>query len=82
MTQSPIPNPQSPDDLKQIVGIGRTTEERLHAAGIITFKQLAEANTKDIQAATNVNVFIIESWKERAKELAARSADSLSASKE
>lgn len=37
------------DDLILINGVGPVIEERLHKAGIFTFKQLAEAKTADLR---------------------------------
>jgi hypothetical protein len=39
------------DDLILINGVGPVIEERLHKAGIFTFKQLAEAKTEALRAA-------------------------------
>jgi predicted flap endonuclease-1-like 5' DNA nuclease len=45
------PKPVVPDDLKVVEGIGPKMEKALHAAGILTYKQLAAASVETIQAA-------------------------------
>ena len=51
------------DNLKAIVGIGQTYEERLNDAGITTFRQLATATTAEIQEAANVSTSMVKYWK-------------------
>lgn len=57
-SESTLPNPQAtngatpvnhaPDDLKDIVGIGKVFEHTLHALGIFTFQQIANFGVEDI----------------------------------
>lgn len=54
------------DDLTTIVGIGKTTAERLHAAGITTFHQLATAEPSTIATITKANINSVLSWQKKA----------------
>lgn len=42
------PAPDQPDDLKLIVGIGPALEKKLHAHGILSYRQLAALGDEDI----------------------------------
>ncbi len=55
------------DNLKTIVGIGHTYEERLNDAGITTFKQLAEASIEKIAEATQASPSMIKYWQTEAE---------------
>ena len=45
-----VVTPAQPDDLTMIEGIGPKVNQLLHAAGIQTFAQLAEASPEDLKA--------------------------------
>lgn len=63
-----------PDDLRLILGIGRTNEKKLHEAGVTTYAQIAawkEADVKRIGAVINFGERIVkERWVEQATLLA------------
>ena len=62
----------SGDPLRNLRGIGVTTEERLYAAGITTYAQLADATPEAIRAAigaTGVRRINPEEWIEQAKQM-------------
>lgn len=67
VTTAPRP-PADPDDLTRLTGIGPVTAERLQAAGIISFTQLAEAETAVIRQITNAHASQIKKWQKEAKE--------------
>ena len=77
--------PDTPDDLVIIEGIGPKISSVLQAAGIITFKQLAEAETesvKQILLAANLRLADPTSWKEQARLAAAADWEGLKALQE
>jgi hypothetical protein len=64
----------STDDLKVLRGIGPSTENRLHAAGIFTFAQLAELSPKELESMVSglPEKSRLADWISEAKELASR----------
>jgi large subunit ribosomal protein L21 len=62
------------DDLKQLSGVGPALEKKLHAAGVITFAQIADWTADDVAAMDEKLSFKgrieREGWIEQAKELA------------
>ncbi len=66
---TPPPDP-STDDLTDIVGIGPATAERLIAANITTFAQLAAATPEAIKEATQAHSSVIKDWQAKAAHLA------------
>ncbi len=63
-----------PDDLRLILGVGKTNEKKLHEAGVTTFAQIAgwkEADVKRVGALINFGERIVkERWIEQARLLA------------
>lgn len=62
------------DDLKVIVGVGPFLEKKLHAAGIYTFRQIANFNEEDIDQVNDIIEFFPgriqrDNWVGQAKEL-------------
>ncbi|MGI8589300.1 MAG: hypothetical protein ACR2M0_16695 [Chloroflexia bacterium] len=57
------------DDLTLVVGIGAVFQKRLNAAGITTFRQLAEASPADLHA-PEIDGINVDSWIQQARELA------------
>lgn len=57
------------DDLTLILGIGAVFQKRLNAAGITTFRQLAEASPTDLRA-PEIDGINVDSWIHQARELA------------
>ena len=66
--------PEQEDDLTAIKGIGVATQQRLHAAGINSYGQLAHATPKEVARALigSRRGARIEEWIKRAGELAER----------
>lgn len=66
--------PGGGDDLKQIKGVGKVIESRLHALGITSFEQIARFTPEDIERVDKVLDFKgriqRERWIEQARELA------------
>jgi predicted flap endonuclease-1-like 5' DNA nuclease len=60
------------DDLTQVVGIGPVFSERLTAAGILTFGDLATAGVDRAAQITGVPVSRAEGWITQAQDLASR----------
>ncbi len=61
-----------PDDLTQILGIGRVYEKRLYAAGIATWDQVAATSVDELEQATQaVAGANAAGWPSQAQELAA-----------
>jgi len=59
------------DDFRVIEGVGPAMERRLHKAGIYRFAQLAAMTTEELRRAVAAEPFVrVESWIERARELA------------
>ena len=62
-----------PDDLKMISGIGLATEKKLHAAGIVSYRQIVELSDSDIErieaAIKWPGRIHRDQWIEQAKEL-------------
>ncbi len=60
------------DDLTAIRGIGAATQERLNAAGIKSYAQLADADPEDVRQALNKRQenTKVERWISQARELA------------
>jgi len=60
-----------PDNLTRIAGIGKRYKERLYAAGIFTWHQLAETSTEELRAITRAQPNAdITGWIENARKLA------------
>ncbi len=62
------------DDLKVIVGVGPFLEKKLHAAGIHTFRQIANFNDEDIELVNDIIEFFPgriqrDNWVGQAKDL-------------
>ena len=69
-----------PDDLKLIEGIGPKIEQLLHAAGIQTFQQLADANVdtlRKLMLDANLRIADPTTWPEQARLAAAGAWDQL-----
>ncbi|MBK8457416.1 MAG: proton-conducting membrane transporter [Phyllobacteriaceae bacterium] len=64
----------APDDLRLILGIGKTNEKKLHAAGVTTFKQIAAWTSADVKRIGDVINFgeriVKEKWIDQAALLA------------
>ena len=65
------------DDLKEIVGIGPFLEEKLHAIGVYTFRQIANFTPEDVEKITDIIEFfpgriMRDNWVGQAAELARR----------
>lgn len=69
------PNVTGPDDLTRIEGIGSKRAERLHAAGIRTYVDLASRSADDIAKLMSdehgLSQARLHSWRDQARELAA-----------
>jgi predicted flap endonuclease-1-like 5' DNA nuclease len=70
---------QGPDDLKRIAGIGPSFERGLHAAGITSFKQIAEWTPDDVEnIALKLRIvakrIVRDRWIENARQLVADEA--------
>jgi predicted flap endonuclease-1-like 5' DNA nuclease len=67
----PAASPPAPagfpvDDLKQIRGIGRSIERKLHSQGIFRFRQLAELNATDLASlAAKLSIPSARPWRDR-----------------
>ena len=48
ISSAPPPNSEDMDDLKQIIGVGKSFEQTLHELGIYTFQQIAAFDLGDI----------------------------------
>ncbi|PSL21859.1 NADH-quinone oxidoreductase subunit E [Shimia abyssi] len=70
-----VATPAAPDDLKQLKGVGPKLEEKLHAAGVTTFAQIAAWGADDIAEMDDKLSFKgrieRDGWVEQAKTLAA-----------
>lgn len=75
----PAPKPAAPkpvvkDDLRLILGIGKTNEKKLHDAGVTRFAQIAGWSAADIRKYGDLITFgeriVKENWVEQAKLLA------------
>lgn len=65
------------DDLKEIVGVGPFLEEKLHAIGIYTFRQIANFTSEDVERITDIIEFFPgrierDNWVGQAAELKGR----------
>lgn len=58
------------DDFTQIAGIGQRTQDKLQAAGIRTYADLAQATAAAIKAAIKTGQHQIEAWQAAARRLA------------
>jgi len=66
-----VPEPGAMDDFRAIQGIGASMERRLHKAGVSRFAQLAAMTPEELRRAAALGPFAeVESWIERARELA------------
>ncbi|MBR9842973.1 MAG: NADH:ubiquinone oxidoreductase [Rhodobacteraceae bacterium] len=67
--------PTAPDDLKKLKGVGPKIEEKLHAAGVTTFAQIAAWGAEDIAKMDDLLAFKgridRDGWVAQAKTLAA-----------
>jgi predicted flap endonuclease-1-like 5' DNA nuclease len=63
-----------PDDLRLILGIGKTNEKKLHEAGVTTFAQIAAWKPADVKTYSDLINFgeriVKEQWVEQARLLA------------
>ncbi len=60
-----------PDDLSKVKGIGDVYKRRLYAAGIYTWRQIAEGDQDTLRAATNAYPSSnVDEWPEQARRLA------------
>ncbi|HEX5743581.1 MAG TPA: hypothetical protein VFY09_06745 [Flavobacteriaceae bacterium] len=71
---SNIPSDKTPDDLKQIKGIGPILESKLNELGIYTYEQITLLNDADLDRIAEVTTFgkskiISDDWIGQAKEL-------------
>ncbi|WP_408957880.1 class III poly(R)-hydroxyalkanoic acid synthase subunit PhaC [Natrinema sp. 74] len=57
-----------PDDLTDLIGVGRAYADDLAAAGIETFDDLADADVADLAAETGISPRRIEDWAEQARD--------------
>lgn len=66
--------PSVPDDLRLILGIGKTNEKKLHEAGVTTFRQIASWSAADVRRIGDLINFgeriAKERWIEQARLLA------------
>mgnify|MGYP002392214741 FL=1 len=83
MVEPPIePMSFEPDDLKIIEGIGPKINSILHAAGVLTFKQLAEMDPVKIMellTAAGIRLADASTWPEQARLAANGELDALQA---
>ncbi|MDH3381145.1 MAG: hypothetical protein OEL54_00465 [Flavobacteriaceae bacterium] len=71
---STIPSDKTPDDLKQIKGIGPILECKLNELGIFTYEQITQLTDTDLDRIAEVTTFgknkiIADDWIGQAKEL-------------
>ncbi|MCB0145214.1 MAG: hypothetical protein KDE50_35360, partial [Caldilineaceae bacterium] len=55
-------NAATPSNLREISGIGKTYETRLHAGGIHTWQQVAESDVETLQLLTNARAVDVANW--------------------
>lgn len=72
----PAPVPERPvidtsriDDMTAIKGVGPVYADRLEAAAITTYAELAEADSAHLSTAIDVSMDVVEGWQSQAREL-------------
>jgi predicted flap endonuclease-1-like 5' DNA nuclease len=58
-----------PATLLDIVGLGRTSDDRLQEAGITTLQQLLDTDPKEIAAIVKQNITTVKNWQKQAAAL-------------